>query len=68
MVYLLRDTADWVWDQPKREKCIAVNKAEKTWRSEEHFGIRHEEVEFGVGPAVSGLALVPCFLITLPPF
>ena len=30
-----------------REKCVAVNKAERSWRSEEHFDHRHEAAEFG---------------------
>jgi hypothetical protein len=30
------------WKQPKREICVAVNKSERSWKSEEHFDIRHE--------------------------
>ena len=31
-----------------REKCVAVNKAERSWRSEEHFEIRHGDAELVV--------------------
>ena len=31
-----------------REKCVAVSKAERSWRSEERFDIRHGDAEFGV--------------------
>ena len=31
--------------EPKRKKCAAVNKAEKSWRSKEHFGIRLVDAE-----------------------
>lgn len=47
--YLSRRAGNWEWNQPKRNKCIAVNKAEQSWRSEECFGIRH--AEFRVFPA-----------------
>jgi hypothetical protein len=35
--YLPRRAANRVWNQPKREKCIAVNKVERSWSSEERF-------------------------------
>lgn len=28
---------------PKRKKCVAVNKAERSWRAEEHFDTSHED-------------------------
>jgi hypothetical protein len=31
MEYLPRRPADQVWKQPKREKCVVVNKAGKGW-------------------------------------
>lgn len=34
--YLPRKAADWVWSQPRREKCVSVNKPEPSWRFE-HF-------------------------------
>ena len=34
---LLRRAANREWNQPKREKCVAVKKAERSWRSEECF-------------------------------
>ena len=36
------------WNQPTRKKCVVVNKAERNWRSEECFDIRHGDTEFGV--------------------
>ena len=39
--YLLRKAANKKWNQPKRKKYVAVNKAERSWRSEECFDIRH---------------------------
>jgi hypothetical protein len=33
MGYLLRKAANKAWNQPKRKKCVAVNKAERSWRS-----------------------------------
>ena len=38
--------ADRDWNHPKREKCIAVIKAEMNWKSE----IRYEDVDFGIWP------------------
>ena len=64
---LLRRDANREWNKPKRKKCVAVNKAEQSWRSEESFDIRLGDAEFGVHPAGCGLALVPisslCFLL-----
>lgn len=47
--YLSKKVAKREWTQPKRKKCVAVNKADRSWRPEEHFDIRHE-AEFGVCP------------------
>ena len=41
------------WKQPKREICVAVNKSERSWKSEEHFDIRHGDAQLGVCPAGS---------------
>ena len=49
--YLLRGAANKELNQPKRKKCVAVNKDERSWRSKEHFDIRHGDAEFGVCPA-----------------
>ena len=43
---LLRKAAHREWNQPKRKKCAAVNKADCCWRSLERFDIRHEDTEF----------------------
>jgi hypothetical protein len=51
MGYLLKKAANKVWSQSKRKKFVAVNKDEKSWRSEECFDIRHGDAEFGVCPA-----------------
>ena len=39
--YLLRKAAN------REKKCVVVNKAERSWRSDEHFDIRHRGAEFG---------------------
>ena len=64
--YLPRKAANREWNQPKRKKCVAVNKAERSWRSEEHYAIRHGDAEFGVCPLVFSLALVQDFLTGFP--
>lgn len=46
MRYFLRKPAKSGWNQPKKKKCTAVNKAERSLRSEEHFDIRHGDSEF----------------------
>jgi hypothetical protein len=45
--YLPRRAVDQEWKQPKREKCVVLNKAERSWRSEGHSGM---ELQFGVCP------------------
>jgi len=57
MGYLLRKAANREWNQPTRKKCVAVNKAERNWRFEEHFDVRHGDSEFGVCTA----DFWPCF-------
>lgn len=49
--HLPRKDEDQVWNQPTREKCVVVNKAEKSWKLEEHFDITHGDAGFGVCPA-----------------
>jgi hypothetical protein len=51
MGYLLRKAADLVWKQPTIEKCVALNKAERSWSYEEHFDVRHGDAELRVYPA-----------------
>jgi hypothetical protein len=47
MGYLPRKAANGV--EPTQEKeLFAVNKAERSWKSEEHFDIRHGDAEFKV--------------------
>ena len=54
----------------KREKCVTVNKAERSWRSEDLFDIRHGYAEFGVYLAYFHSCFVPEFplYVLFPPF
>jgi hypothetical protein len=52
MVYLPRKPVNRTWNQTEKKKCVAVNKAERSWRS---------DAEAGVCPAGFGLALVQKF-------
>ena len=65
--HLLRKAANREWNQPKRKKFVAVNRAERSWRSEGCFDVRHGDAEFGVGSAGFGLALIQCPLTVLFP-
>ena len=47
---LLRKTVNRKWNQPKRKKYVAVNKAEMILRSEKCFDIKHEDAQFEVCP------------------
>jgi hypothetical protein len=51
MEYLPRKAANREWTQSRRKKFVAVNKDERSWRSEKHFDIRHGDAKFGVCPA-----------------
>ena len=64
MQHLPRRDADGVEPAQERKKHAAVNRAERSWRSKEHFDIRHGGVGFGVCPAV----FCPVFLHILFPF
>lgn len=44
--YLQRRAANREWNQPMRKRHIAVNKDERSWRSEEYFNFRHGDTEF----------------------
>ena len=68
--YLPRRTVNREWKQPKREKCVAVNKAERSWRSEEHFEIRHGDAELVVYLASFWSCFGPVFphYVPFPPF
>ena len=46
--YPTRKAANKEQNQPKRKQCVVVNKAERSWRYEECFDIRHGDAEFGV--------------------
>ena len=66
MGYLLKKAANREWDQLKREKCVAVNKAERKWSYEECFYIRYGDIDWEFAQLGFGLALVQYFLTMLP--
>ena len=47
MGYLPRKADSREWNQPKRKKCVAVNKVERNWTPEVCFDITHQNAEFG---------------------
>jgi hypothetical protein len=47
---LPRKAAHREWNQ-EGERSVLGNKAERSWRSEEHFDISHGDAELGVCPA-----------------
>ena len=51
MGYQLKKAAKQEQKQPKRKKCVSVNKEEKHWGAEECFDITHGDEVFGVCPA-----------------
>ena len=63
---LLRRAANREWNQPKRKKCAAVNKAERSWRSEERFDIRHGDAVWSLSSWLSvclwSSISLPCLL------
>ena len=67
MEYIQRRTASREWNQPKRKKCVAVNKAERSWRSEEHLtsDMEIQSLEFAQ-LVFFNLVLVQYFLSMLP--
>lgn len=44
--YLPRRAADWAWNLPNRENCVAGNKGRMDWSSEEPFDIGHGDAEW----------------------
>lgn len=68
VVYMPRKPTNRVWDQPKKKKGTAPNKAERSWRSEERFGISYGDAEFGVGPACFKACFGPVFSVLISPF
>lgn len=61
MEYLTRKVANREWYPHKREKCITVSKSGRSWKSEEHCDIRHEDAEFGVFSAGFQAYFAPVF-------
>ena len=57
--------------EPAQEREVyVVNKAERGWRSEEHFDIRHGDAEFGICPTGFWFCFGPVFshYVPLTPF
>ena len=44
-----------------RNRSVLVNKSNWSWRSEDHFDIRHGDTEHGVCPAIFLHCLSPIF-------
>jgi hypothetical protein len=63
---LPRKATNKMWNQLKRKKCVAVKKAERSWRSEVHTDIRHGVAMFKVCSAGFWSCLVQYFLTVLP--
>lgn len=63
--YLSRRAVKRVWDQPKREKCAVVNKAQSSWRSKEYFDIRLEMQSLYFALLVSGLIMYGLMFFSL---
>ena len=59
--YLPWRSANEEWNQLRREKCVAVKKAERSWRAEGQFDIRHGDAESGVCPAGFQFYFGPAF-------
>lgn len=49
------------WNQLKRKMCVSANKVEWTWRSEEHFNIRHGDSIWSLHPAGFQTCFGPVF-------
>jgi hypothetical protein len=72
MEYLLRKITNWEDNQTKRKQIrktkqnnkkelYSVNCGERTWKSAEHFHIKHEAVEFRICPVGFGFCFAPIF-------
>ena len=64
--YLLRRAANCKLKQPKRKKCVVVNKAERSCRSEERLTPDMESQSLEYSQLVFSLALVRYFLTVFP--
>jgi hypothetical protein len=65
MGYLPRKAAIREWSKPKRKKCVAVNKAEESWKSEEPFDFKNGNEVFGVCSAGFWSCFGPVFISSL---
>ena len=61
VVNMFRRAVTWEWKQPKKKKCVAVNKVERNWTSEECFDITHQNADFGVVSAAFLFGFGPVF-------
>lgn len=65
--HLPRSSANRLWKQARREKYVAVNRAGRSWRSEEvTLTLDMEMQNFEFALLTFGLALVQCFHTMLP--
>ena len=58
---IVKRAANREWNQSKRKKCVAVNKAKRSWRSEEELVSDMEMQSLEFSPLVFHLALVLYF-------
>jgi hypothetical protein len=58
---LVEESYSWEWNKPKKKKCVAVNKTERNWTSEECFNITHQNADFGVISAAFLFGFGPVF-------
>ena len=65
---LKRIAANREWNQPKREKYVAVSKAERSWRSKEHFALTLGDIESGISSARCQACFGPVFPDYVLPF
>ena len=68
MGYLPRRTANRM--EPTQEKEACCTQVERSWRTKEHFDIRHGDAQFGVCPAGFQSYFGPVFpyYVPFPPF
>jgi hypothetical protein len=65
-VYLPRKSANREWSQPKRKNCVAVNKAERSWRLKSILTADIKMLSLELVQVAFGLALVQYFVTMLP--
>lgn len=65
-----QESANRQWDQPKRKKCVAASKAERSWTWEERltsdvkmWSLKFSQMGFGFALVQDFLSIIP-----FPPF